>query len=422
MTATASVTSTGSAIGFAKIAPVFGDELDSYTALIYGIQGVPESGVPAGLFWDLRTIPLPYTPRKPTVFRVNVYENNIGKLHRIKFVRENPTVIPTTDYYDFVPETSESHLQLYLGKGLNVLDMYVIDGAESRIYTAEYTATTFATILHGHATMITRYGWRPLRDLQTQLLGPRSTGLLEPLFGKMSDLFAKPMLLNTLAKQLAINVLTYGSDNQSVVDLGAGFYQQTPLLQQPLALGFDELFRYQYLQEQFTFSQQWNQKRYHTWALNPSQAKKALAARYLSNIQVLEAASPSTLTTADLEVIHYHDDYEPIVDSHTEEWSLFVVSVLPVPVEPHTRHHDEVVFPGLWDNGVMPYFDTDTELDTGTFDSADVSGDIVLDGFIGTTLFNEQSNDLGVTLLDRLVETTDVHVGLFVGSELTVEP
>lgn len=407
--------------GYANLSPVFGDELDSYKALLYGINTIPESGIPAGLFWDLRSMPLPYQPLKPTVFRADVYDNNVGKLHRIKFIRENPTVVPTSDYFDFVPETSSSNLQLYLGRGLNVLDMYVLDaGIETRIFTCQYTTAVFANILHGHATMTTRYGWRPLKDLRSSLLGPRSTGLLEPLLGGMSDLFVTPTLLGTLAKQLVINVLTYGSDNHGVVDLGSAFYQQTPLLQQVNALAYEELLQYQHIAPLSSYSSQWNQRRYHTWALNAKQAKRALVPRYLQNNNRLVDAGPNTLVTKS-GVLHLFDDYTPELESVTEEWSLFIVSTLPMDINVHTRHYDEVMFPGLWDSGVLPYFDTPKPLDSGTFDSADVSGDIVLDGFIGTMLFNEQSTDVGVTLLDRAVETLDVFVGLHTSAELMEE-
>jgi hypothetical protein len=94
-------------------------------------------------------------------------------------------------------------------------------------------------------------------------------------------------------------------------------------------------------------------------------------------------------------------------------WELTIESESSYELYPHTRPLSKILFPGLWDNGASPYFDTGNIWDSQrTWDSGDASGDIVLDGFVGTRITGEKAwnmmPEVGVSPLDRCVETLTI--------------
>lgn len=100
--------------GSAFIDPVFGDEKDSYFRILYGSSS--SRGITPGRFWDTRSLPLPYSPLEPTVFKVIIDTSGINTLFRLNILREHPTEVPTTSTFDFVPDSTEHIINVHLGK------------------------------------------------------------------------------------------------------------------------------------------------------------------------------------------------------------------------------------------------------------------------------------------------------------------
>jgi hypothetical protein len=152
----------------------------------------------------------------------------------------------------------------------------------------------------------------------------------------------------------------------------------------------------------------------HLWQYDRELARWAVLPKYLqSTNRLVEHNTAQTVSTTDVatwqSVTKTYNETLPEVQ--TSYWEVFIDTTVFHDLWPHTRSQTVVQYPGLWDGPAFPYFDQQEVWDSNKpWDSGDVSNDIVLDGFIGTPINHEtqatRTSDLGVSVIDRCVETT----------------
>lgn len=264
--------------GFLHIEPLQGDEHDTYQRLLFG--STASHGITPGLFWDMRSQPLPHSPYKPTQFLFVVEPDGIGRVFTVRIRRQNPTQVPTTDEFVVVPVSTEHVFSVYLGRGLNVLDVYV-DGANGlhRIQSTSFTARDYATVMYADALAMYSYLWSPLRSIQSDITGPGSTGLASPLIDFDSELPQYQNLYRT-ARQCVVSVLiNQPNSTHGVAAFAGALFQQTPILckkpDSSMELDLDWLFQLP------TSADTGNGVEVHVWNHDPELSRWSIYPKYL---------------------------------------------------------------------------------------------------------------------------------------------
>lgn len=401
--------------GICHIEPMFGSEKDSYLRILYGSETT--RGITPGRFWDMRSLPLPFRPRNPTVFKVIIEEEGVGSLFRLKILRENPTQIPTTDTFDFVAESTEHTISLYLGQGLNVFDIYAFDnGGFVKIGSVSFTASNFATILYTYATLITKFLWSPFNQVSVDIYSESSTLLASPLIDFDAELPESTNLSRSARQRVVSAMVNQPTSTHAVQTVAGSLFQQTPILCKP-AYHADLDINLSWLRELPSQSQVANTVEMHVWQNDPEMARWASLPRYLESSGQLLSHGMAVTSSQFGESAEWSSTLKTWNPEHPEQqeswWELTIESESSYELYPHTRPLSKILFPGLWDNGASPYFDTGNLWDSQrTWDSGDASGDIVLDGFVGTRITGEKAwnmmPEVGVSPLDRCVETLTI--------------
>ena len=271
--------------GSVYIEPLFGSEQDTYLRLVYGSADNVSHGITPGLFWDLRSLPLPYRPLTTTPLKVILDTTGPGVFFRVQITRERPSLVPTTDVFDFVAESTEHVIQVYLGQGLNVLDVYVQDttGQLKRCFSTSFTATNFATVLHSHALMITNYLWNPYAELNNALTAPGATGLVSPLIDFDAELPDSHNLFRAARQRVISAMVNQPNSTHSVSVFGGSVFQQTPVVQPPVMEVQLNINVSDWLRPLPSASQTHNSIEMHLWQHDPELARWATYARYLQS-------------------------------------------------------------------------------------------------------------------------------------------
>src|ERR1035437_5866319 len=264
------------------VEPLFGAEADTYMRLVYGSADNSQPGITQGLFWDLRSLPLPYQPLTPTQLNVILDGTGPGTFFRVQITREHSTSVPTTDVFDFVATSTEHVISVFLGQGLNVFDVYTLDatGALKRVYSTSYTSTNYATILYSYALMITQYLWEPFNELNVALTGPGSTAMVSPLISFDSELPDSHNLFRSARQRVVSTMMNQPNSSVSVSVFGGSVFQQTPLLQKPIYETVLDL-NLDWMRLIPTASQTHNTTEFHVWQTDPELARWVTYPRYL---------------------------------------------------------------------------------------------------------------------------------------------
>ena len=440
-TATATAVAAIPYTGSLGMYPLFGAEATDYYNLIYGNTTLP--GLPKGLFWDVRAVPVPFKPLDETSFVVVVDSTGVNTTFRMRIYREAEPADTCSDVIDFIPDNEDYVLNIRLGRGLNLFDIYtqVEDGTWRRVYSYSVTATLYASLLHGYATVICSYATQPLLAFQQELASPASTLLASPLIAFDKLLPGKTNLFR-MARQLVVDAQMQGAGQTAgITGLGSALFQQTPLLLQPLAdAGLD--INATWLRPLQTAGGTRNNVEYHVWSISNTQARQAaLLAWYTGNhagnftilesndelVRVQDTSSGEPVITT----VYFHstdstgavaieqDDTETAETAARTYWELLVTSVmlfdgLGVGSGDYINWYREpayVAFPGLYDNGADPYFDEGINFDSDAkigWDREDTSNDPDKSGFIGVPVTGESNSTrvpgIGVGILDRTVD------------------
>lgn len=421
--------------------PLFGAEADDYYNLIYGNTTLP--GLPKGLFWDVRAVPVPFKPLEATSFVVVVDTEGVNTVFRMHIYRETEPADSCSDVIDFIPDNEEYILNIRLGRGLNLFDIYTQkeDGTWGRVYSYSVTSTLYAALLHGYATVICGYATQPLAAFQQELASPASSLLASPLISFDKLLPGKANLFR-MAKQLVVDAQMQGAGQTAgVIGFGSALFQQTPLLVKPLVTP-DLDINATWLRPLQTTGGTRNNLEYHVWSISNKQARQAaLIAWYAgnhsgsftvleSNDQLLRIQDTSSGESV-IETIWFPntDPNETSVtepdDTETAEtvartyWEMIVTSTMLFDglgigsgdFINWLREPAYVTFPGLYDNGADPYFDEGINFDSDArigWDREDTSGDPDKSGFIGVSVTGETNATrmpgIGVGVIDRSVD------------------
>ena len=421
--------------------PLFGAEADDYYNLIYGNTTLP--GLPKGLFWDVRAVPVPFKPLEATSFVVVVDTEGVNTVFRMHIYRETEPADSCSDVIDFIPDNEEYILNIRLGRGLNLFDIYTQkeDGTWGRVYSYSVTSTLYAALLHGYATVICGYATQPLAAFQQELASPASSLLASPLISFDKLLPGKANLFR-MAKQLVVDAQMQGAGQTAgVIGFGSALFQQTPLLVKPLVTP-DLDINATWLRPLQTTGGTRNNLEYHVWSISNKQARQAaLIAWYAgnhsgsftvleSNDQLLRIQDTSSGESV-IETIRFPntDPNETSVtepdDTETAEtvartyWEMVVTSTMLFDglgigsgdFINWLREPAYVTFPGLYDNGADPYFDEGINFDSDArigWDREDTSGDPDNSGFIGVSVTGEtnatRTPGIGVGVIDRSVD------------------
>lgn len=401
--------------GLVHIEPLFGAEKDSYLRILYGSETT--RGVTPGRFWDMRSLPLPYRALTKTDFNVIIDPDGVGSLFRIKILRENPTEVPTTDVFDFVAESTEHVISIYLGRGLNVFDIYAFSNGDfRRIASSSYVSSHYATVLYTHAVSITRFIHTPLAQIDLDIRSESSTTVVSPVISFDSELPESSNLARS-ARQRIVSVMMNQSTSSLALDVfGGSLFQQTLLKSRPVFdSGLD--INSAWLLPMHTQSQTHNSHEVHVWQLDREIARWALLPKLLASSGNLEKHGLASTTSSRNDVAEWKSVTKTYNPKHPDKmeswWEVSIESEIDYDLFPHTRPNSRILYPGLWDSGEIPFFDQNQVFDSGkAWDSGDASGDIVLDGFIGTPVTGERSwnllPEIGVSVLDRCVETITI--------------
>lgn len=401
--------------GSAFIEPVFGDEKDSYFRILYGSDS--GKGITPGRFWDTRSLPLPYSPLEPTVFKVIIDKSGINSLFRLNILREHPTEVPTTSTFDFVPESTEHIISVYLGRGLNVFDVlaYTPDGFK-RINSTSYVATHYATLLWSYATTITRYMWSPLGVLHNDIYASTSTRLASPLIGFDAEFPTSANQARSARQRLVSAVMNNPTSTQSISVFSGSLFQQTPVLAKSVVTKNIDINQ-TWLRPLHSRTQTHNGYEMHIWQYDKQLARWAVLPKYIKNTSGLEQHNVATTqgTSGSAEWSSVTSTYsEELPIPQQSYWEVRIDTTVYHDLMAHKRNGTQVQYPGLWDSSEFPYFDQQVNWDVPnkTWDSGDVSNDIVLDGFIGINVTHEtqstRTQEIGTSVIDRCVETTAI--------------
>jgi hypothetical protein len=305
----------------------------------------------------------------------------------------------------------------------------------------------YAQILHGYATVITRYATQPLDSFNAELGSEASTMLASPLIGFDDSLPGKNNLFR-LARQLVVDAQMQGAGTSAgVTGIGSALFQQTPLILRSLVPNDKNAIDLNstWLVPMPTHGQGvGNNAEYHVWALSRQRAREIAmrllrASNYNADTEIIGGSDDflnllrSTGTGADDVVEAQYvsvtgsdsssvlgggieaDDTETSESTPRTYWELSIQSEVAFDGTgigsgsdlELFRDQARVQFPGLYDNGANPHFDIGAVFDSSNFDKADCSGDIVFDGFVGTRVTAETSSDrvlgLGSGVIDRTV-------------------
>lgn len=421
--------------------PLFGAEADDYYNLIYGNTTLP--GLPKGLFWDVRAVPVPFKPLEETSFVVVVDADGVDTIFRMHIYRETEPADSCSDVIDFIPDNEEYILNIRLGRGLNLFDIYTQkeDGTWGRVYSYSVTSTLYAALLHGYATVICSYATQPLAAFQQDLASPASSLLASPLISFDKLLPGKANLFR-MAKQLVVDAQMQGAGQTAgVIGFGSALFQQTPLLVKPLVTP-DLDINATWLRPLQTTGGTRNNLEYHVWSISNKQARQAaLIAWYAGNhsgtftmlesndqlVRVQDIASGTAVVET-----HRFQNTDPNETSVTESddtetaetvartyWEMIVTSTMLFDglgigsgdFINWLREPAYVTFPGLYDNGADPYFDEGINFDSDArigWDREDTSGDPDNSGFIGVSVTGEtnatRTPGIGVGVIDRSVD------------------
>ena len=203
-----------------RIYPVFGNEEDVYLRLIYGTD--TQAGIPTGVFYDTRALPLPYTPRKKTQLMFTFNTDYLNVQHTITIQREDVTdLYPKTETFYFTPtdSTAMCALAIQLGHGANTID---VSANGDDLYTAVYTSTVYALFLHTLACQITDNVTAQLDELNTSIFSTNSTRLAEVLIGSLGQMFPKDTVANRMVTQLFVSaIMNNAGSTAGVLDAGS---------------------------------------------------------------------------------------------------------------------------------------------------------------------------------------------------------
>lgn len=323
--------------GSVYIEPLFGSEQDTYLRLIYGSADNSTKGITPGLFWDLRSLPLPYQPLTPTPLKVITDQTGPGVFFRVQITREQPTLVPTTDVFDFVVESTEHVINVYLGKGKNDFDVYAYNtsGELQRIFSTSYVATDYATVLYTHALLITNYLWNPYNDLNNSLTAPGATGLVSPLISFDSELPESHNMFRSARQRVISVMMNQPNSAYSVQVFGGSVFQQTPAMTKPAIEQQLDINTNDWLQVLPSASQTHNTVELHVWQHDPELARWATYPRYLqAQKKLLDHSMSTTESTAEqdnsTEWRSTTKQYNPAVPNSARSWMDGTITYAPL--------------------------------------------------------------------------------------------
>lgn len=186
-----------------SMSAVLGSPEDVFLRLIYGT--VEQQGVPTGIFYDLRALPLPFMPGTKTPISVVFATENIGKQHEFTITREQPTDDrPSTETFLVTPtlDTQTGTLRIGLTTGLNIVTVTVDNVV---VYTWQCVARNYATVLSVIAEAINTGVTEPLQSLAESLYSHDSTRFMDVFQGSVRDLFPDNSVLNRMISQLWVS-------------------------------------------------------------------------------------------------------------------------------------------------------------------------------------------------------------------------
>lgn len=212
------------------ITPVFGPEEEVYLRLIYGTAS--QAGVPTGIFYDLRAIPLPYTPKRLTPLAVVFGTSYLGQTHVFTVTRENPGEDrPSVETFQVTPDASSqtSTLRVGLTQGLNIITV-TVNG--NNVYTWNGTARNYATLLTAIAEQISGQVTESLQALTDSVYSLDSTRFADIYLGETGKLFPHQQILNRMVAQLWLSGrMNNPGSTGGVLDIGS-MTGSTPWLRQ----------------------------------------------------------------------------------------------------------------------------------------------------------------------------------------------
>lgn len=360
---------------------VFGPERATYLRMLYGTQSSPFGGLTPGRFWDMRGLPIPYTPRTGTAMQfatdAGLYDGQIATLSVV--ATSSVDASSKTSVVITAPITTFS---VQLGKGLNTISIAV---GKKVLASISVTATVFASYVYAMATQIYSGTWERSNALEADIFSDAPTVLTNPIIG-FDDLFHPAVNINAAARGLVVNALmNFPGSTQAVQSLGQAVLHQTPIFERKTPD-----FKKAWLRGITTQAWEVSGKTMHVWAPNKASARYPTSIAAASSFKSL---GPTTRTVVTLDQKEH--DFRFLTQPQAPDapvrrrWISMAASSDTTDLEffAHNRYHGVVAAPGLWDNPGST-LDTGTPLDSGrTMDASGDSLDPKNDGHVGMPLF-----------------------------------